>query len=75
MTFYYTVKSSHWTKDLEFKSEIEMKPGQYFRILSHSSNRHYPTRFKVLDVHYLPRYTESMVEIFDVDFDVDPFDE
>ena len=75
MTYYYTVKSSHWTKDLEFKSDIEMKPGQFFRILSHSSDRNYPTRFKVLDVHHFPRYSGSIVEIYDIDFDVDPFEE
>jgi hypothetical protein len=60
--------------NLEFKSKIEMKPGQFFRILSHDGTRSYPTRFKVLTVSDTPNYTGTVVEIFDVDFDVDPFE-
>ena len=41
--FYYKVKSSHWPKDLEFRSEIEMPVGQCFRILSSDGGRVYPT--------------------------------
>ena len=70
---YYKVESSHWPMNLEFKSEIEMKEGQCFRILSHDGLRQYPTRFKVLSVSDAPTYTGNLVEIFDADFNVEPF--
>lgn len=71
--FYYKVKSSHWPMDLEFKSTIELKEGQCFRILRHDGSRKYPTRFKVLSVSNTPTYSGTLVEIFDVDRTVDQF--
>lgn len=71
--FYYTVESSHWTRNLEFKSKIEMKEGQCFRILSHDGSRSYPTRFKVLTVSENPTYSGNVVEIFEVDTNVEQF--
>ena len=41
--FYYTVESSHWPMNLEFKSKIEMQEGQCFRITKHDGFRQYPT--------------------------------
>jgi hypothetical protein len=71
--FYYTVESSHWPMNLEFKSKIEMKEGQCFRILRHDGFRSYPTRFKVLTVSENPTYSGNIVEIMDVDLNVDQF--
>ena len=72
--FYYTVESSHWPHTLEFKSEIEMKEGQCFRITGHSNlMKNYPTRFKVIQVFNQPTFNGPIVEITDVDFNVDPF--
>ena len=71
--FYYKVESSHWPNNLEFKSEIEMKEGQCFRITSHNGLRAYPTRFKVLSVSETPSYSGNVVEIFDADLNVEPF--
>ena len=71
--FYYKVESSHWPMDLEFKSEIELKEGQCFRITSHNGLRQYPTRFKVLEVSDTPTFSGTVVEIFDVDLNVDQF--
>jgi hypothetical protein len=71
--FYYVVESSHWPMNLEFKSTIEMKEGQYFRINRHDGYRNYPTRFKVLSVSDTPTYSGTVVEIFDVDTNVEQF--
>ncbi len=71
--FYYTVESSHWPMNLEFKSTIEMKEGQCFRITRHDGLRSYPTRFKVLSVSDTPTYPGTVVEIFDVDTNVEQF--
>ncbi len=71
--FYYKVESSHWPNNLEFKSEIEMKEGQCFRITSHNGLRSYPTRFKVLSVSENPTYSGNVVEIFDADLNVEAF--
>ena len=71
--FYYTVESSHWPMNLEFKSKIEMKEGQCFRITKHDGFRSYPTRFKVLTVSEFPKFSENIVEILDADFNVEPF--
>ena len=71
--FYYVVESSHWPMNLEFKSTIEMSEGQCFRIKSHDGLRNYPTRFKVLSVSDTPSYSGSVVEIFEVNLNVDPF--
>ena len=72
--FYYTVESSHWPMTLEFKSNIEMKEGQCFRITSHSNLlKNYPTRFKVIGVSDQPTFNGPIVEIHDVDFNVEPF--
>jgi hypothetical protein len=71
--FYYTVESSHWPMNLEFKSKIEMKEGQFFRITSHDGFRQYPTRFKVLTVSENPTYSGSIVEIITADLNVEPF--
>jgi hypothetical protein len=59
--------------NLEFKSEIEMKEGQCFRILSHTGARPYPTRFKVLSVSDEPNYSGYIVEITDADLNVETF--
>lgn len=71
--FYYTVASSHWPNNLEFKSKIELKEGQCFRILSHDGLRPYPTRFKVLTVSENPSYSGTIVEIIDADLNVEAF--
>ena len=71
--FYYTVESSHWPMNLEFKSKIEMKEGQCFRITSHDGFRQYPTRFKVLAVSENPTYSGNIVEILDADLNVETF--
>ena len=71
--FYYTVESSHWPNNLEFKSAIKMDVGQCFRILSHDGFRQYPTRFKVLTVSENPSYSGNIVEILDADLNVEPF--
>jgi hypothetical protein len=71
--FYYKVESSHWPMNLEFKSEIEMKVGQCFRITSHNGFRPYPTRFKVLSVSENPSYSGNIVEILDADLNVEAF--
>ena len=71
--FYYTVESSHWPNNLEFKSKIEMKEGQCFRITSHDGFRQYPTRFKVLTVSENPTFSGQIIEIFDADLSVEQF--
>ena len=72
--FYYTVESSHWPRNLEFKSKIEMKEGQCFRILKHDGLRSYPTRFKVLAMSDTQQYSGSnLVEILEVDLNVESF--
>ena len=71
--FYYTVESSHWPMNLEFKSKIEMKEGQCFRITSHDGSRPYPTRFKVLSVSEFPKFSGNIVEILDADLNVEQF--
>lgn len=72
--FYYTVASSHWPNTLEFKSEIELKEGQCFRITEHSNiAKSYPTRFKVLKVSDQPTFSGLVVEILNVDLNVEPF--
>lgn len=70
---YYTVESSHWSQDLEFKSKLSLKEGQCFRIRNHDGVRSYPTRFKVRRVSETPRYPGTHVEIKDVDLNVEPF--
>ena len=71
--FYYTVQSSHWPRDLEFKSTIKLTEGQCFRITKHDSFKSYPTRFKVTKVSDSPSYSGDIVEIQDVDTNVEPF--
>lgn len=71
--FYYEVKSSHWPMTLEFKSKIEMKEGQCFRIISSDSPRMYPTRFKVLKASDTPTYSGPIVEILAADLNVEQF--
>jgi hypothetical protein len=71
--FYYKVESSHWPNNLEFKSKIELKEGQCFRIKSHDGTRDYPTRFKVLKVSDTPEYSGTVVEMLEVDTAVDEF--
>ena len=71
--FYYVVESSHWPMNLEFKSNIEMKEGQCFRITKHDGLRSYPTRFKVLSVSDTPTYKGNLVEIIDADLSVESF--
>lgn len=71
--WYYKVKSSHWTNDLEFKSELSLGIGQCFRISRHSGTHTYPTRFKVLSKSESPEYSWNIVEIFEVDTEVEKF--
>ena len=71
--FYYKVESSHWPRNLEFKSKIEMKEGQCFRITKHDGVRTYPTRFKVLNVSEFSKFSGDIVEILDADLNVEPF--
>ena len=71
--YYYTVESSHWPMNLEFKSKIKMKEGQCFRITEHDGTKKYPTRFKVLKVSDTPTYTGTVVEIISLDLTVEPF--
>lgn len=71
--FYYKVESSHWPMELEFKSKIELKEGQCFRITEHNGFRSYPTRFKVLKVSDTPTYSGTLVEVLSVDTNVDKF--
>lgn len=71
--FYYTVQSSHWPSSFVFRSEIELKVGQCFRILSSNSGRAYPTRFKVLEVSDTSNYPGYIVTINEVDLNVEPF--
>ena len=72
--FYYTVESSHWPTNLEFKSAIKLTEGQCFRITGHSSLlKSYPTRFKVLKVSDTPSFSGPIVEITDIDTNVEPF--
>lgn len=71
--FYYRVESSHWSNNLEFKSKIELKEGQCFRITSHDGFREYPTRFKVLKVSDTPEYSGTVVEMLSVDTAVEAF--
>lgn len=70
---YYKVESSHWPMNLEFKSEIELKEGQCFRITKHDGFRDYPTRFKVLSVSDVPEYSGTVVEMLEVDTEVENF--
>ena len=72
--FYYTVASSHWPVDLEFKSTIKLDIGQCFRITGHSNLiKNYPTRFKVTGVSDTPSFSGPIVEITEVDLNVEPF--
>ena len=72
--FYYTVESSHWSSYFEFKSKIELKEGQCFRIKAHDGFRQYPTRFKVLTVSENPTYLAgNIVEIREADLNVESF--
>jgi hypothetical protein len=70
---YYLVESSHWPNNLEFKSKIDLKEGQCFRITSHDGYNRYPTRFKVLSVYENPTYSGNIVEILDADLTVESF--
>ena len=71
---YYKVVSSHWQGELEFKSDIDFKMGQCFRITKHDGYRNYPTRFKVIGISDEPQYTEaSIVTILEADTEVEAF--
>lgn len=70
---YYKVVSSHWPNAFEFKSEVPLEVGQFFRITSHDGYRPYPTRFKVESVSEIPEHSGPWVTIKSVDFAVDPF--
>lgn len=73
--YYYRVKSSHWSGDLEFKSKVKMNLGQCFRITEYDgvSGNKYPTRFKVVGVSTVPTYPGTIVEITGMDLTVDKF--
>lgn len=70
---YYLLESSHWSDTLEFKSKIELKEGQCFRITSHDGFRDYPTRFKVVEVSDTQKFGGTVVEITAVDTNVEAF--
>lgn len=70
---YYHVESSHWPMNMEFKSKVQLNEGQCFRIKSHDGTRQYPTRLKVTEVSDTQSYHGTVVEIFEVDTDVEPF--
>lgn len=71
--FYYVVESSHWPLNLEFKSKIELKEGQCFRITRHDGFKSYPTRFKVLKISDTPTYSGTLVEVLEIDSNVEAF--
>lgn len=71
---YCKVMSSHWHNVLEFKTDVPLEVGQFFRISAHDGCRPYPTRFKVLEVNDTPSYPGPMVTIKSVDFNVEPFE-
>lgn len=71
--FYYKLSSSHWPREFEFKSELDLEVGQCFRIIGHNSYRAYPTRFKVLEKSETPHYSGELITITDVDTSVEPF--
>ena len=71
--FYYKVRSSHWVRDLEFRSEIKLEVGQCFRIRNSDGGRAYPTRFKVLEVNDTSNYPGYIVTIKEIDLNVEPF--
>jgi hypothetical protein len=70
---YYLLESSHWPNTLEFKSKIDLKEGQCFRITSHDGYRDYPTRFKVVEVSDTQKFSGTVVEIITIDSDVEAF--
>ena len=70
---YYLLESSHWPNTLEFKSKIDLKEGQCFRITSHDGYRDYPTRFKVVEVSDTQKFSGTIVEIIAIDSDVEAF--
>ena len=70
---YYIVESSHWPNNLEFKSKIDLKEGQCFRITSHDGLKSYPTRFKVKKISDTPTYTGTIVEVLGADLEVETF--
>lgn len=70
---YYKVASSHWKRELEFKSELDLPVGQCFRIKRHTGLREYPTRFIIIEAKDKPDYTGDIVEILEVDSTVEKF--
>ena len=70
---FYKVVSSHWKNTLEFKSDLDLKVGQCFRIRTHDGMNNYPTRLKVISTSEVPEYTGSIVTILSVDTEVEPF--
>lgn len=70
---YYLLESSHWPNTLEFKSKIDLKEGQCFRITTHDGFRDYPTRFKVVEVSDTQKFSGTVVEILSVDTEVESF--
>lgn len=71
---YYKVVSSHWPGELEFKSDLDFKVGQCFRITKHDGFRNYPTRFKVIGIYDEAQYTGSnIITILEADTEVEAF--
>lgn len=70
---FYKVVSSHWPHTMEFKSDLDLKVGQCFRITKHDGLKNYPTRMKVVSVSDKPEYSGNIVTILDVDVSVEPF--
>lgn len=71
--FYYKLSSSHWNREFEFKSELDLEVGQCFRITRHNGYRAYPTRFKVLEKTETPHYPGELITITEVNTSVEPF--
>ena len=70
---YYKVVSSHWPNTMEFKSDLNLKLNECFRITRHDGLRDYPTRMKVVSASETPEYTGTIVNILAVDTEVEPF--
>lgn len=70
---YYKVISSHWPHTMEFKSDLDLKLNECFRITRHDGFRDYPTRMKVVGISDTQEYTGDIVNILAVDKTVEPF--
>jgi hypothetical protein len=58
---------------MEFKSDLDLKLNECFRITQHDGTKSYPTRMKVVAVSAEPEYTGNIVTIIAVNTEVEPF--